>query len=104
MLIETRKERSILREIEEMFGVKGRCLCADGAQASCEFDDCPRLRLEAEAVPQGDTGQRLDRLSRLRLMQIAANSGIRFSSRWTKARLKAAILAAVSDVPSAEIR
>ncbi len=75
MLIETRKERSILREIEEMFGVKGRCLCADGAQASCEFDDCPRLRLEAEAVQQGDTGQ-----------------------------LETAILAAISDVPSAEIR
>ncbi len=41
--------------------------------------------------------EKLDRLPRRRLMQIAANCGIRFDFSWTKAQLKDAIIEVLND-------
>ncbi|MGO8780650.1 MAG: hypothetical protein ACLQKK_17350 [Rhodomicrobium sp.] len=41
--------------------------------------------------------EKLDRMSRQRLMQVAADCGIRFDFGWTKAQLKHAIIEVLND-------
>jgi hypothetical protein len=41
--------------------------------------------------------EKLGRMSRQRLMQVAADCGIRFDSGWTKAQLKQAIIEVLND-------
>jgi hypothetical protein len=58
----------------------------------------PRVTLPAPGPDQELTDQeKLDRMSRQRLMQTAADCGVRFDSGWTKAQLKHAIIEALND-------
>ncbi len=53
----------------------------------------PELRPDQELTDQ----EKLDRMSRQRLMQVAADCGIRFDFGWTKAQLKRAIIEVLND-------
>jgi hypothetical protein len=53
----------------------------------------PELGPDAELTDE----EKLDRLSRQRLMQVAADCGIRFDFGWTKAQLKHAIIEVLND-------
>jgi hypothetical protein len=58
----------------------------------------PRVSLPEPGPGQELTDQeKLDRMSRQRLMQVAADCGIRFEIGWTKAQLKHAIIEVLND-------
>ena len=58
----------------------------------------PRVSLPEPGPDQELTDQeKLDRMSRQRLMQVAADCGIRFDFGWTKAQLKHAIVEVLND-------
>ncbi len=50
-----------------------------------------------EQVPELSRPEKLDCMSRQRLMQVAAECGVRFEMAWTKAQLKQAIIEAMND-------
>jgi hypothetical protein len=58
----------------------------------------PRVRLP-DPGPGWDLTdeEKLERMPRQRLMQVAADCGIRFNSCWTKAQLKHAIIEVLND-------
>ncbi len=66
-----------------------------------EGEDWQRLPLPPEADeeqhPELSRPEKLDCMSRQRLMQVAADSGVRFEISWTKAQLKQAIVEAMHD-------
>jgi hypothetical protein len=53
----------------------------------------PEPRPDHELTDQ----EKLDRMSRQRLMQVAADCGVRFETGWTKAQLKHAIIEVLND-------
>jgi hypothetical protein len=58
----------------------------------------PRVSLPEPGPDQELTDQeKLDRMPRRRLIQVAADCGIRFDSGWTKAQLKHAIIEVLND-------
>jgi hypothetical protein len=58
----------------------------------------PRVVLPEPGPDQELTDQeKLDRMSKQRLVQVAADCGIRFGSGWTKAQLKHAIIEVLND-------
>ena len=58
----------------------------------------PRVTVPEPGPDQEPTDQeKLDRMSRQRLMQVAADCGIRFEIGWTKAQLKHAIIEVLND-------
>jgi len=60
--------------------------------------ETPRVTLPEPGPDQELTDQeKLDRMSRQRLMQVAADCGICFGSGWTKAQLKHAIIEVLND-------
>ncbi len=60
--------------------------------------EAPRVSLPAPGPDQELTDQeKLDRMSRQRLMQVAADCGIRFDFSWNKAQLKHAIIEVLND-------
>ncbi|MGO9547443.1 MAG: hypothetical protein ACLPPF_21950 [Rhodomicrobium sp.] len=60
--------------------------------------ETPRVSLPQPGPDQELTGQeKLDRMSRQRLTQVAADCGIRFDFNWTKAQLKHAIIEVLND-------
>ncbi len=60
--------------------------------------ETPRAILPEPGPDQEPTDQeKLDRMSRQRLMQVAADCGIRFDFGWTKAQLKHAIIEVLND-------
>ena len=60
--------------------------------------ETPRISLPEPGRDQELTDQeKLERMSRQRLMQVAADCGIRFDFRWTKAQLKHAIIEVLND-------
>lgn len=66
--------------------------------ASGPLPQTPRVILPEPGPDQELTDQeKLDRMSRQRLMQVAADCGIRFGSGWTKAQLKHAIIEVLND-------
>jgi hypothetical protein len=61
-------------------------------------DNVPRISLPEPGPSQELTEQeKLDRMSRQHLMQVAADCGIRFDFGWTKAQLKHAIIEVLND-------
>jgi len=38
----TPKRQFSVWEVEKLFGIKARCLCAEGEETACTFDECPR--------------------------------------------------------------
>jgi hypothetical protein len=70
----------------------------DPAAGSTALPETPRVILPNPGPDQELTDQeKLDRMSRQRLMQVAADCGIRFDFRWTKAQLKHAIIEVLND-------
>jgi hypothetical protein len=58
----------------------------------------PRVSLPAPSPGQELTDEeKLNRMSRQRLMQVAADCGIRFDFGWTKVQLKHAIIEVLND-------
>ncbi len=62
--------------------------------ANGEIDEASSASLP-DAEPSQE--EKLDRMSRQRLMQVAANSGVRFEIGWTKAQIKQAIIEVLHD-------
>jgi hypothetical protein len=66
-----------------------------------EGDDWQRFPLPREADEEQPTEpskpEKLDCMSRQRLMQVASDCGVRFETSWTKAELIQAILEATND-------
>jgi hypothetical protein len=60
--------------------------------------EIPRVTLPEPGPDQELTDQeKLDRMSRQRLMQVASDCGVRFDFGWTKAQLKHAIIEVLND-------
>ncbi len=60
--------------------------------------ETPRVTLPEPGPDQELTDEeKLDRMSRARLMRVAADCGVRFDFGWTKAQLKHAIIEALND-------
>ncbi|MGO8955322.1 MAG: hypothetical protein ACLPWS_06770 [Rhodomicrobium sp.] len=68
------------------------------ASDSEPLPETPRVNLPEPGPDQELTDQeKLDRMSRQRLMQVAADCGVHFGSSWTKAQLKHAIIEVLND-------
>jgi hypothetical protein len=68
---------------------------ADSSEAPAK---APRAKLPGAGPGRELTGEeKLARMSRRRLIQVAADCGIRFDSGWTKAQLKHAIREVLND-------
>jgi hypothetical protein len=68
------------------------------AIAAATLPKTPRVSLPEPGPDQELTDQeKLDGMSRQRLMQVAADCGIRFDFGWTKAQLKHAIIEVLND-------
>ncbi len=65
--------------------------------AGDETGDIPEAA--AQTLQDGDLSKedKLDSMSRQRLMRVAADCGVRFGSAWTKAQLKQAIIEVLHD-------
>lgn len=60
--------------------------------------ETPRISLQEPRPDRERANQeKLDRMSRQRLMRVAADCGIRFDFGWTKAQLKHAIIEVLND-------
>lgn len=67
-------------------------------------DDCGAMGAPAPAAPFSQQAsellsqeEKLDRMSRQRLMQVAADCGVRFEIGWSKAQMKQAIIEVLHD-------
>jgi hypothetical protein len=70
---------------------------APGANSK-PLPETPCITLQEPSPDQELTDQeKLERMSRQRLMQVAADCGIRFNFGWTKAQLKHAIIEVLND-------